>query len=174
LRTRILVLPALVAVLITACSGTTAPSPVVDPSTAAVTSSSPATRAPHPAATTSASIAPPTVVAVREVLVTMTDTLRFTPNPITVRAGETVTFVVSNAGLNVHEFIVGSDAEQSDHAVDMASGEMAHGHDNAAVVEPGTTESLTMTFETPGSFLVGCHEPGHYESGMKATLSVVE
>jgi uncharacterized cupredoxin-like copper-binding protein len=53
-------------------------------------------------------------------------------------------------------------------------GDMAHGHDNAISVQPGKSRSLTMTFAEAGDILVGCHEPGHYDAGMKATLSVVD
>ena len=109
-----------------------------------------------------------------EIRVTMTDSMRFAPDPITVKAGAPITFIVNNAGLIVHEFVVGTEAEQADHAAEMAMGEMAHGHDNALSVEPGKTRSLTLTFAEAGSFLVGCHEPGHYDAGMKATLTVVD
>lgn len=56
----------------------------------------------------------------------------------------------------------------------MALGHMAHGHDNALSVEPGDTGSLTMTFASAGSIVIGCHEPGHYDAGMKAKLTVVD
>jgi uncharacterized cupredoxin-like copper-binding protein len=100
--------------------------------------------------------------------------MRFAPDPLTVKAGEPVTFIVTNTGLIVHEFFVGTEAEQADHAEEMATGAMAHGHDSAVSVEPGKTSSLTMTFAKAGSILVGCHEPGHYNAGMKATLTVID
>ena len=49
--------------------------------------------------------------------------MRFAPDPITVKAGEEVTFVVTNEGLIVHEFFVGTADEQVDHAAEMAAGE---------------------------------------------------
>jgi uncharacterized cupredoxin-like copper-binding protein len=109
-----------------------------------------------------------------EVAVTMTDAMRFEPGVLTVKAGEPITFVVKNAGVIVHEFFVGSEAEQLDHAAEMADVGMSHGHDNALSVAPGHMGSLTMTFATAESLVVGCHEPGHYEAGMAGTLTVVE
>ena len=51
---------------------------------------------------------------------------------------------------------------------------MSHGHDNALSLKAGETGSLSMTFADAGSLLIGCHEPGHYDAGMKATLTVVD
>lgn len=47
------------------------------------------------------------------------------------------------------------------------------GHMVLAVTVPaGTTKQLTWTFTTAGTTLYGCHEPGHYASGMKGTVTV--
>ena len=106
--------------------------------------------------------------------VAMTDAMRFDPGAMTVPAGVPVTFVVSNSGLILHEFFVGTEAEQLEHAAEMASGGSHHGHGNALSLEAGASDSLTLTFSGPGELLVGCHVPGHYEAGMVATLSVVD
>ena len=100
--------------------------------------------------------------------------MRFEPDPITVKAGEELTLVVKNQGVIVHEFVVGTEDEQSDHAADMAGGGMSHGHGNALSLKAGETGSLTMTFAEAESLVIGCHEPGHHEAGMKATLTVVD
>ncbi|MEA2686994.1 MAG: hypothetical protein QOE93_2189, partial [Actinomycetota bacterium] len=49
-----------------------------------------------------------------------------------------------------------------------------HGHAGAAVVEvaPGRTGSLVYRFDQPGPVLIGCHEPGHYEAGMRGIVEV--
>jgi uncharacterized cupredoxin-like copper-binding protein len=134
----------------------------------------PRTYTPTVSAVASASVAPSAVALTGEVLVTMTDAMTFAPDPIRVKAGVPITFIVTNAGLIVHEFVIGTEAEQADHAAEMTTGGMGHGHDNAISVEPGGTGSLTMTFAAAGSIVVGCHEPGHYDAGMKATLDVVD
>jgi uncharacterized cupredoxin-like copper-binding protein len=125
----------------------------------------------------------------RTITVTMTDNA-FDPASITVAAGETVTFRFDNRGEAVHEAVIGDEAFQTAHATTMddtammgstaAEGGMDHaGADGdagagteAVVVQPGDTGELTATFDAPGTLLIGCHQPGHYESGMKATLAV--
>ena len=44
--------------------------------------------------------------------------------------------------------------------------------DRAVWVNPGKTAEITTTFATAGTLIIGCHEPGHYEGGMKAILTV--
>ena len=164
-----------VAIVVAACSSAAA-SPVGTPGPRTAPPPPSLVSAASPAATDPvlASAAPTMDDPTGEVAVTMTDAMRFQPGVLTVKAGEPITFVVRNAGVVVHEFFVGSVAEQVDHAAEMADGGISHGHDNALSVAPGQTGSLTMTFATAGSLLVGCHEPGHYEAGMAGTLTIVE
>ena len=109
----------------------------------------------------------------RVVSVQMTDDLRFDPAAFTFRAGETVRFDVANAGGTVHEFLIGDEAAQAEYEAEMAGG---HGeaHDSAAgvSVDPGETESFEYTFADAGELVAGCHEPGHYGGGMRATITV--
>lgn len=172
-----------VAVLVGACStSSAAPAWTDGPSSAVAGPASPALIGPSapalPSPTTDPMAAPsvsaPAADLAGDVAVTMTDAMRFTPDLLTVKAAEEVTFVVRNDGVIVHEFFVGTEPEQAEHAKEMAAGGMSHGHDNALSVEPGTTGSLTMTFADAGTLLVGCHEPGHYAAGMRATLTVVD
>ena len=52
-------------------------------------------------------------------------------------------------------------------------GGMHHeGADTAVTVNPGETKDLTTTFDRAGTVIIGCHQPGHYEAGMKATVTV--
>ena len=170
---RILVVLVPVAILVTACSNPAAtPTWTYGPTAAAVVAS------PAPTATVvpsvAASVAPSVAPLSGEVKVVLSDDMRFAPDPITVKAGEEITFVVENEGVIVHEFFVGTEDEQVDHAAEMAAGGMSHSHDNALSLKAGETGSLTMTFAKAGSLLIGCHEPGHYDAGMKATLNVVD
>jgi len=158
-----------VALLVAACSsGATAPTaaPSVVPS--AVATATPT------APTAASSMAPSAVPKTGEITVVLSDTMRYAPDAVTVKAGDKVTFVLRNEGVIVHEFFVGTEEEQVDHAAEMALGGMGHGHDNALSLKAGETGSLTMTFAKAGSLLIGCHEPGHYEAGMKATVTVVD
>ena len=50
--------------------------------------------------------------AKRTVEVRMTDNMRFGPDNVEVRQGDTVRFVVHNAGRAMHEFVIGTRTEQ--------------------------------------------------------------
>lgn len=110
----------------------------------------------------------------RSIQVRTTDALRFEPAEISVTAGETVRFEVTNDGQTVHEFLIGDEAAQDEFAAEMAEGGGHHETDAGVTVEPGETETLDYTFEEAGELLAGCHEPGHYDGGMVASISVDE
>ncbi len=50
----------------------------------------------------------------------MTDDMRFTPERIQVRQGETIRFVVRNKGKMLHEMVLGTKASLDEHAAMMA------------------------------------------------------
>lgn len=110
----------------------------------------------------------------RVIAVTTTDDLRFDPEAVTVAAGETVRFEVSNPTALQHEFVIGDAEEQMHHGQEMEGmdGEMAHDDDNAVSVAPGETKELTYTFGGAGTLLIGCHVDGHYAAGMAGTITV--
>jgi uncharacterized cupredoxin-like copper-binding protein len=102
--------------------------------------------------------------------------LVFDPAEVTVTRGETVTFVITNDGDLMHDFVIGNEAAQDQHAEEMAAtdDEMAmEGDANAVSVPAGETVELTWVFdgETVG-LLYGCHQPGHYEAGMVGDIIV--
>ena len=102
------------------------------------------------------------------------DTMRYDKRELVVRAGETVRFIVTNAGRVRHEFIIGDAAEQRDHAIEMQhmTAKTMHDHDNGITLAPEETKSIVWRFSTPGSVELACHEPGHYESGMISRVQV--
>lgn len=104
--------------------------------------------------------------------VTLTDELRIEPEALTVPAGVPVTFVVTNTGGIQHEFYIGDEDAQAEHEQEMQAGAMAHDDPSGVSVPAGETKELTYTFDEPGETLAGCHEPGHYAGGMKATIAV--
>jgi uncharacterized cupredoxin-like copper-binding protein len=109
----------------------------------------------------------------RVIEVTMTDALRFEPDAFSISLGETVRFEVTNAGAIRHEFFIGhADAQASHEAKMVEMGGMAHDEENGIGVDPGESKVLEHTFATAGSVLIGCHEPGHYDAGMVATVTV--
>jgi uncharacterized cupredoxin-like copper-binding protein len=111
--------------------------------------------------------------ATREVAITASDNLRFDPATVDVKAGEVITFKVTNSGAIAHDFTLGDEATQVEHATEMAaSAGMPHDQPNAFTVAPGETRSLTWRFSTPGEVIFGCHTPGHYAAGMKGAITV--
>lgn len=108
----------------------------------------------------------------RMVDISALDSLEFDPDSLRVRVGETITFVVTNEGKNVHEFVIGDESYQQEHAAEMSESEQMEMGANEIEVAPGETKSLTWKFTEPGEALYGCHEPGHYEGGMVGTIEV--
>jgi uncharacterized cupredoxin-like copper-binding protein len=41
-------------------------------------------------------------------------------------------------------------------------------------IEPGETVTVLARFDEPGETLYGCHQPGHWEVGMKGTITIVD
>lgn len=113
--------------------------------------------------------------ASRTIIVDMADTMRYTPSAITVKRGDTVKFVVSNSGRAMHEMVIGTEAELKGHAEVMKKHPgMEHDAPYMAHVAPGKQETITWTFDTPGTFMYGCLIPGHWEAGMKGTIIVAK
>lgn len=114
----------------------------------------------------------------RRITIDMTDNA-YAPDTVEVAAGERVTFAFTNDGDAVHEAYIGTAEDQEAHADDMAgdgdngSHDMGGIDDGAALeVEPGDTGELTHTFEESGELVIGCHQPGHYEAGMRLDVEV--
>lgn len=99
------------------------------------------------------------------------DDMRFTPGKIDVKQGETIKFVVKNTGKLRHEFAIGDRASQRAHALMMKKmPNMKHEDDPTAVtIDPGETKTVIWKFDKKpaGPLEFACHEPGHYEAGMK-------
>ncbi len=109
----------------------------------------------------------------RTVRLNATDAFRFTPEAVTIRQGQTVAFVVTNAGVLPHEFVVGTAAEQAAHEQAMASGTETMNPDAAAIdLPPGATATLVVTFDQPGVVPFACHVAGHFAAGMAGAITV--
>ncbi len=111
--------------------------------------------------------------AERRVDVTMKEMV-FLPNTIDVKVGETVIFVFTNSGQEVHDAFIGDKAAQEEHERQMrahGSGHQ-HEHEGGVTVAPGQTGELRYSFDKPGTLEIGCHQPNHYDSGMKAIITV--
>jgi uncharacterized cupredoxin-like copper-binding protein len=111
--------------------------------------------------------------AKRTITIAMTDNMRFTPDRIEVREGDTVRFVVSNKGRMLHEMVIGTAQELREHAALMAKfPNMEHDEPYMVHVDPGKTGEIVWTFNRAGEFEFACLIAGHYEAGMRGTITV--
>lgn len=95
---------------------------------------------------------------------------RFVPDHFDFPAGTTVTFVVENRDPIDHEFLIGDEGVQQAHE---EGTERRHGAKPGEISVPaGETRETTYTFDEPGTLLVGCHLPTHYEYGMRGEIEV--
>lgn len=103
----------------------------------------------------------------RMIVIRMDDHLEFVPSEVSVTPGETILFVLPNVGSTLtHEFQVGP-ADRV--ALDQADGQIVVEADK---IEPLHVDYLTYTFGGVGPYAFACHEPGHYEAGMKGIIDL--
>jgi Cu+-exporting ATPase len=118
-------------------------------------------------------VAPATRPVGSAIKIETTDALRFIPAQVSVNAGDTVAFEITNSGVLPHEFFVGTPAEQQAHEAEMSGGSNMMDEPNAVAVPAGGTARLVYTFDQPGTLEYGCHVPGHYAGGMVGTITVI-
>ncbi|MEN8233613.1 MAG: plastocyanin/azurin family copper-binding protein [Actinomycetota bacterium] len=118
----------------------------------------------------------------RTIEVLMTE-FAFDVDPVDVAAGETIEFVVTNAGVVPHEFRLSNGHRIEEH---LASGHDDHddgdaesdddghheGGDAVLLLDAGDTSSVVVTFPEDTTIFteVACLLPGHYEAGMSADV----
>jgi uncharacterized cupredoxin-like copper-binding protein len=126
-----------------------------------------------PTQITAAPSAPAAISTLRNVVIEMDDSMRFSPATVQARVGEPLRFIVINQGKLPHEFVLGKEADLVAHAKDMQRAQATHHHhQNALSVKPGETGTLLWTFDQAGVWGVACFEPGHYAAGMRAEVRV--
>jgi uncharacterized cupredoxin-like copper-binding protein len=122
----------------------------------------------------------------------------YEPETVSVQAGETVRFVVTNKGGLVHEFNLGTAAMHAAHQDEMQmmvehgvleadrinmdaaramQASMGHGmHDepNSVLLEPGKTAEVVWSFPADASVNLefACNVPGHYDAGMQGEIEL--
>ncbi len=120
----------------------------------------------------------------------------YEPEEISVKEGETVRFIIKNAGELVHEFAIGTAETHEEHAPMMAmmvdhgvleadkinhdvaksmQASMGHGmHDepNSALLEPGKSAEIVWTFPEHAEIEFACNVPGHYDGGMVGEIKL--
>lgn len=115
----------------------------------------------------------------RTIRIVATD-IAFDRKAIRVKAGETIRFVITNKGQQVHDFTLGTRKVQAAHrrsmlkmmngGRDMSS--MKHADPNAVLLKPSETKILIWRFAKARNFEFGCNVPGHYEAGMKGSIEI--
>lgn len=109
----------------------------------------------------------------RTVTLTMADTMRFTPDKIEVKQGDTVKLVMKNTGNVMHELVIGTKKDLDEHAALMMKfPNMEHDEPYMAHVAPGKTGEIVWTFNKAGDFDFACLIAGHYQAGMVGTIKV--
>jgi uncharacterized cupredoxin-like copper-binding protein len=109
----------------------------------------------------------------RTIRVGMSDKMRFDPENITVKKGETIRFVVANKGAILHEMVLGTPQALKEHAELMKKHPgMEHDEPNIIHVKPGATGDIVWQFTKTGDFQFACLIPGHFEAGMVGKVAV--
>lgn len=134
--------------------------------------------------------------ATRTIQIKMLDNF-YEPESISVKEGETVRFVIKNAGEFVHEFNIGTatmhaghqkemmsmvehgilEADKINHdmmKMDMGGGKtMEHNDPNSVLLEPGKSGEVVWTFAKAGKTEFACNVPGHYDAGMMGHIKFI-
>ena len=111
--------------------------------------------------------------AKRTITLAMSDTMRFTPDKIEVKQGETVRISLKNTGKILHEMVIGTKKELEEHAALMVKfPTMEHDEPYMAHIPPGKTGEIIWTFNRPGEFDFACLMAGHYQAGMVGKIKV--
>lgn len=109
----------------------------------------------------------------RTITLTMSDSMRFTPDKLDIKQGETIKIVIKNAGNMLHEMVIGTKKDLDEHAALMVKFPgMEHEEPYMAHVGPGKTGQIIWTFNKAGNFDFACLIAGHYQAGMVGTITV--
>ncbi|MFN3302863.1 MAG: plastocyanin/azurin family copper-binding protein [Roseateles sp.] len=109
----------------------------------------------------------------RSIDIVMTDGMRFIPDRIEVKRGETVRLRVRNDGKMLHELVIGTQKELDEHAALMLKfPNMEHEEPYMTHVEAGKTGEIVWTFNRTGDFDFACLIAGHYQAGMVGKIKV--
>jgi putative spermidine/putrescine transport system substrate-binding protein len=109
----------------------------------------------------------------RTITMTMSDAMRFAPDRIDVRKGETIRFVLQNDGQLRHELVLGEPEALRRHAAMMQMmPDMLHSGPNMTSLAPGEHGELIWKFTRTGTVSFACLQSGHLEAGMRGAVAV--
>jgi uncharacterized cupredoxin-like copper-binding protein len=110
----------------------------------------------------------------RTIEIGMSDAMRFTPDLLEVKKGETIRLVHRNDGQVLHEFVLGTQDDLDKHAALMVKFPgMEHDEPYMVHVAPGQSGEIIWTFNRAGDFDFACLIAGHYQAGMVGKVRVV-
>jgi len=110
----------------------------------------------------------------RTIEIGMSDQMRFSPDQLEIKQGETIRFVHRNQGNMLHEFVLGTQADLDAHAAMMIKFPgMEHDEPYMAHVGPGKRGEIIWTFNRTGEFDFACLIAGHYQAGMVGKIRVL-
>ncbi|TIS55603.1 plastocyanin/azurin family copper-binding protein [Mesorhizobium sp.] len=99
--------------------------------------------------------------------------MAFDPVSVTVKRGETVRLAFTNEGKYDHEFVMDTHEQVMEHKAGMERlPDMEHADLNAIRIGPQGKGEIVWTFTNPGQFDFACLIPGHYDLGMRGSLTV--
>jgi len=111
--------------------------------------------------------------ATKNLVIEANDSMRFIPSSLEIREGDEVRIILVNTGRVRHELVIGDQDSLGRHAQDMKKSN-AHHHDAESIfVEPGQVGMVIWRATTTKPIGFACFEPGHFEAGMRGTVSVV-
>jgi uncharacterized cupredoxin-like copper-binding protein len=97
----------------------------------------------------------------------MSDRMRFDPDRVEVRVGDTIRLRAKNSGKVMHEMVLGTMKDLKEHAEMMKKHPgMEHDEPYMAHVAPGKTGDIVWQFTKPGEYFYGCLVAGHFDAGM--------
>ncbi len=109
----------------------------------------------------------------RTIAIEMNDNMRFTPDKVSVKAGETIRFFIKNGGQVPHEMVIGTMSELKEHAEMMRKMPgMKHAEPNQITLNPGQRGGIVWQFDKAGVVDFACLVPGHMEAGMMGKVMV--
>ena len=110
----------------------------------------------------------------RTVELRMEDKMRFVPDRLSVRVGDTVRIAMHNDGKLMHELVIGTRRVLDEHAAVMRKfPNMEHDEPYMAHVAPGKRGEIVWKFNRAGEFDFACLIAGHYEAGMVGKVTVL-
>ncbi|MDA8260390.1 MAG: cupredoxin family protein [Betaproteobacteria bacterium] len=109
----------------------------------------------------------------RAIEIGVSDDMRFSPDEVRIKRGQTIRFQVLNGGQLKHMLVLGTLAGLNKQAARLRKfPETQYAGPNAVSIEPGQVGELVWHFTQAGDFDFACLVPGHLAAGMRGKVIV--